>query len=762
MLGNDLVLTIGLPLVAGLSLREFTGVLAHEFGHFAQGTGMRLTYVVRMTSAWLERVVYHRDRLDEWLVRWSRGGDIRIMIILSVLRLGIGFTRIIMWFFMKAGELVSCFMLRQMEYDADRYETRMAGCAAFKSTALKLPVLNVAANGAYADLTHAWADKRLADNFPLLIIENQAQVPEELIKELHKHVLEEETSLLATHPADADRIASSAKENTEGVFQLEGDARVLFSNFDSLCRKASFVFYEAALGEPVSRKQLIDTGEIVDREKRRAEGHKALSRYFMEIYAGDHPPLVTEGERERFQEGEADAMLERLRSSRAVMEEMALGLQSYFEATGTREGAMVEIQTHGGGLARWQDKSGSPQSRNAKELLEQFERHSRIRFLAGLALAREPGVQALLPTERGKLKAAPFRLAILIQLGGNMEIAYRMRKNLGTIESAIEAINMDDSNQAARNRALRAVNNLYGHIDDFYRGLRPIRFPYTHGQGDISVGDYACDQRPSDPEDFGGICSCAGTMLDRFFSLYFRIFGELVLIAEAVEEALENQGLEPQVAESAAPEPEAQDLSQLYPPLARECARRHLTPEEIVGDPEENAAFAACLARYSAGIADAANPLSITSIDWEAYSPDAEPADLASAEAFRHRLLTAINQVDPATEGLQHYVELLLNLSAFLPRVQAIRGALPDPDLIPEIHAELCDLDARLLNVAYPFAEPGVTLADFAIDRLPDAADSAAVHACGQIFVSRTLDLHKRVLGGLCALAESVEAALEG
>ena len=44
---SKLVLTIGVPLAAGLSVRQLTGVLAHEFGHFSQGMGMRLTYVVR-------------------------------------------------------------------------------------------------------------------------------------------------------------------------------------------------------------------------------------------------------------------------------------------------------------------------------------------------------------------------------------------------------------------------------------------------------------------------------------------------------------------------------------------------------------------------------------------------------------------------------------------------------------------------------------------------------------------------------------------
>ncbi len=35
--GNRLVLTLGMPLVAGLTQRELAGVIAHEFGHFRQG-----------------------------------------------------------------------------------------------------------------------------------------------------------------------------------------------------------------------------------------------------------------------------------------------------------------------------------------------------------------------------------------------------------------------------------------------------------------------------------------------------------------------------------------------------------------------------------------------------------------------------------------------------------------------------------------------------------------------------------------------------
>lgn len=71
-----------MPLVSGLTLRQLAGVLAHEFGHFAQGTGMRVTYVIRWVNHWFARVVYERDAWDVRLQRWSEDTDWRLAIIL--------------------------------------------------------------------------------------------------------------------------------------------------------------------------------------------------------------------------------------------------------------------------------------------------------------------------------------------------------------------------------------------------------------------------------------------------------------------------------------------------------------------------------------------------------------------------------------------------------------------------------------------------------------------------------------------------------
>lgn len=131
-LGNDLVLTIGMPLVAGLSVQQFGGVLAHEFGHFSQGAGMRLTYVIRSIAFWFQRVVYERDSWDEWLHETARSIDLRIGWILFLAQLFVWITRKILFGLMVIGYAVGGFLLRQMEFDADRYEARLAGSEAFE------------------------------------------------------------------------------------------------------------------------------------------------------------------------------------------------------------------------------------------------------------------------------------------------------------------------------------------------------------------------------------------------------------------------------------------------------------------------------------------------------------------------------------------------------------------------------------------------------------------------------------------------------
>src|SRR5262249_972913 len=235
-------LTVGLPLVAGLSVRQLAGVIAHELGHFTQGTGMRLSYVVRSVNAWLARVVYERDDWDESLVRGCEQGD-RLAIFLYLALFCVWLTRRVLWLLMVTGHALSCFMLRQMEYDADRYETRLAGTEAFVETARKILLLELATNSAYGLADESWNKAaKLPDDLSTLILAISDGIPPAEFRKIEKELAKGETGFFDTHPAHGERLASARREAAPGVFHLEGPATQLFKDFPRTSRAVTLDF----------------------------------------------------------------------------------------------------------------------------------------------------------------------------------------------------------------------------------------------------------------------------------------------------------------------------------------------------------------------------------------------------------------------------------------------------------------------------------------------------------------------------------------
>ena len=220
MAGSDLVLLIGMPLVVGLNLAEFAGVLAHEFGHFSQGAGMRLSFVIRSINDWLTRVVYERDAWDQWLANTASELDLRIGCVFYAAMLGVWLTRKILWVFMMLGHIISAYLLRQMEFDADRHEARLAGRDAFVSTEQRMALLNVASSRAFSDLNEYHREGRLTDDLPQQIVASIALLPAEVHQALDAIRDNTRTGLFDTHPASRDRIASVEVENAPGLFHV--------------------------------------------------------------------------------------------------------------------------------------------------------------------------------------------------------------------------------------------------------------------------------------------------------------------------------------------------------------------------------------------------------------------------------------------------------------------------------------------------------------------------------------------------------------
>jgi Zn-dependent protease with chaperone function len=166
--------------VTGLSVRELSGVLAHEFGHFAQGGGMRMTMLIRVVNAWLYRVVHERDTWDSKLEEWSKQGNWQVVLPMALARLSIWVSRQALAGVTLVGHGVSCYMLRQMEFDADSYEIKIAGTKAFTRTMVRLRELSAGSHVAYTRLRDSFENRAIPADLPLLFAEYSRRLPNEI------------------------------------------------------------------------------------------------------------------------------------------------------------------------------------------------------------------------------------------------------------------------------------------------------------------------------------------------------------------------------------------------------------------------------------------------------------------------------------------------------------------------------------------------------------------------------------------------------
>lgn len=257
-LGHDLILTLGLPLIAGLSERQLAGVIAHEFGHFRQGAGMRLSYLIRRINHWFARVVYERDGWDDTLASLGSGESSWIAFMGGCARAGVALSRGILWVLMMAGHGLSGFLLRQMEFDADRWEMRIAGSADFESTMLRLATLDYVLADIRQEMRRSWRRQmQLPDNLPLLVEYRTNRLPADRRAKVENQLGLARTGWFDTHPSAADRIRQARRWAEPGCLTSEAPARDLFENFNMISRLVTLAHYEDDLNVPTTEDFLI-------------------------------------------------------------------------------------------------------------------------------------------------------------------------------------------------------------------------------------------------------------------------------------------------------------------------------------------------------------------------------------------------------------------------------------------------------------------------------------------------------------------------
>lgn len=265
------VLTIGMPLVAGMSVQQFVGVLGHEFGHFAQRLGMRCNFLINTVNAWLEVRGNSRDPWDDRLQEWLESDPWWLFqLAIWVAQQGIELSRLLMrgcfWLSFRLSRALS----RQMEFDADRYESLLAGSAAFRGSALQLRALSWAWGEVDQQNARTWRERRLLRDMPQATALKTADLSQATMQQLQQGLEEGSTRYWHTHPADLQRIQHSEALQAPGYLHDQRPAATLFAQFANHCQRVTEAYY-SELGLEYTADQLQDSQQILQLSAQREQ-----------------------------------------------------------------------------------------------------------------------------------------------------------------------------------------------------------------------------------------------------------------------------------------------------------------------------------------------------------------------------------------------------------------------------------------------------------------------------------------------------------
>ncbi len=283
---TDLTLSIGLPLAAGLTVNQFAGVLAHEFGHFSQHAGMRLHFLIASIRRWFARVTYERDKWDVKLEGWRRGSGWRIRMILHVAYGTVQASRWVLRGLLYVANMASAWFSRQMEFDADRREAALVGAETFEETLSRLPVLSFSAQQSWQKLEKTWGARRLCDDFAQLVKNRDSGLPAEVRQNIIASTTDEKPNRWNTHPTAPERVANVSGQvgmlPGADFFAGRGEphAESLFADFAGLCRQATLHHYQNSLGGELATAAVVPAAEFLASYQLQDRRLSALRSFF--------------------------------------------------------------------------------------------------------------------------------------------------------------------------------------------------------------------------------------------------------------------------------------------------------------------------------------------------------------------------------------------------------------------------------------------------------------------------------------------------
>jgi len=566
-----LALHIGLPLVAGLNATAFAGILAHEFGHFSQGAGMRATGILGRMSHWMGIAAYDRGSIDSNIARLTQSGTLSMVIVGIVLAICVGIARLILKAVFFFGFGVSRVMGRKMEFDADAHQARFVGSKASIETWPKMLGLGEAQRLADVKIAEQWKNRTLPEDFPALVASTARRLSPDAKANLKRSLEDTQTGWFDTHPATGVRIRAMEALEEKGVFRLDEPATALFTNFADASKKASYAFFKERVGEFIFSATFVRSADLFGSHAEE-EARAAAVPAFLGFEPADWRPLTLRMESIE-PPSDPKACWEKVRAARQTVNAsgpaVAQVMDDYLASDRTllhAEAAPVvfglgissikkEFQfkfTNARSMSVEKDKAIEAASKTSAAIDDALDAGA-ARVTGNLRMLAVPGIEKRMP-DAPKLLA---RAQVLVRAEAGLRRAFPQMKQLReNFQRAILLLSyVDDAKM--KDKAREAFRPLTDLLRDAVMGLRQdlgsVKSPFPGPDGETNLGGLIFRETPAWRE-YDQILGAASDAIEKFTETQRRVMSELVEIASKTETALRSQSTgrnEPAAAQTA-------------------------------------------------------------------------------------------------------------------------------------------------------------------------------------------------------------------
>jgi len=291
---GELELTIGTPLLFGLTGAQLASVIAHEFGHFTQRREMLRSYRVNRVSRWLSICAYQPDsweiKLQQIADRYEEnvGRDLNFWCLAGVLW-SQKTTRRFFALLLDLNSHLTGAMSRQMEFNADDHAVAVLGSELYVATEYRLHEMGAVEQYLRSINSSAYQQNRLLRDIPAAIAQKLAQLTEEQRATIKDSIADQTTEFWSTHPATQDRIARSLSLGVPNITAPEFIARELITESAGLGERITMNCYLQDYGLADAEECVTDNEEIFRLERSQNEEDAAFREVFGGYFDGRTP-----------------------------------------------------------------------------------------------------------------------------------------------------------------------------------------------------------------------------------------------------------------------------------------------------------------------------------------------------------------------------------------------------------------------------------------------------------------------------------------